>query len=102
MCVSSGFVHATSFLDPGPHGSGRYSPEMFPEIERRDFRKGAQVHLCCISSVFYKKQFMCGLIQSLVGKRLSCFSVSGMSSVHAGNLCSTIMWKKSFSVVVLL
>ncbi|GJN19134.1 hypothetical protein PR202_gb06374 [Eleusine coracana subsp. coracana] len=31
-----------SFLDPGPHGSGRYSPEMFPEIEQRDFRKGAQ------------------------------------------------------------
>ncbi|KAE8766611.1 hypothetical protein D1007_62140 [Hordeum vulgare] len=31
-----------SFLDPGPHGSGRYSIEMFPEIEHRDFRKGAQ------------------------------------------------------------
>uniref|UniRef100_A0A0E0G255 Core-2/I-branching beta-16-N-acetylglucosaminyltransferase family protein n=1 Tax=Oryza nivara TaxID=4536 RepID=A0A0E0G255_ORYNI len=31
-----------SFLDPGPHGSGRYSVEMLPEIEQRDFRKGAQ------------------------------------------------------------
>ncbi|KAF0906147.1 hypothetical protein E2562_009137 [Oryza meyeriana var. granulata] len=30
------------FLDPGPHGSGRYSVEMLPEIEQRDFRKGAQ------------------------------------------------------------
>ncbi|XP_062223937.1 glycosyltransferase BC10-like [Phragmites australis] len=30
------------FLDPGPHGSGRYSTEMLPEIEQRDFRKGAQ------------------------------------------------------------
>jgi hypothetical protein len=55
MCVSTVFVHAISFLDPGPHGSGRYSPEMFPEIEQRDFRKGAQVHLCCITSVFCKK-----------------------------------------------
>jgi hypothetical protein len=55
MCVSTVSVHAISFLDPGPHGSGRYSPEMFPEIEQRDFRKGAQVHLCCITSVFCKK-----------------------------------------------
>ncbi|GJN39029.1 hypothetical protein PR202_gb28122 [Eleusine coracana subsp. coracana] len=30
------------FKDPGPHGSGRYSVEMFPEIDQRDFRKGAQ------------------------------------------------------------
>nr|ACG24184.1 hypothetical protein [Zea mays] len=30
------------FLDPGPHGTGRYSMEMLPEIEQRDFRKGAQ------------------------------------------------------------
>ncbi|KAG8069947.1 hypothetical protein GUJ93_ZPchr0006g42120 [Zizania palustris] len=30
------------FLDPGPHGSGRYSVEMLPEIEQRHFRKGAQ------------------------------------------------------------
>jgi hypothetical protein len=71
MRVSSVFVHAISFLDPGPHGSGRYSPEMFPEIEQRDFRKGAQVHLCSITSVFCKKHNLfvgCGLIQSSVGK----------------------------------
>jgi hypothetical protein len=37
-----------SFKDPGPHGSGRYSPEMFPEIVERDFRKGAQVQLFAI------------------------------------------------------
>ncbi|KAM0904599.1 hypothetical protein ACQ4PT_017920 [Festuca glaucescens] len=30
------------FQDPGPHGNGRYSLEMLPEIEERDFRKGAQ------------------------------------------------------------
>ncbi|KXG20539.1 hypothetical protein SORBI_3010G218300 [Sorghum bicolor] len=30
------------FKDPGPHGSGRYAPEMYPEIDERDFRKGAQ------------------------------------------------------------
>lgn len=31
-----------SFLDPGPHGNDRYSPHMLPEIEKKDFRKGAQ------------------------------------------------------------
>lgn len=31
-----------SFLDPGPHGSGRYSEHMLPEIEEKDWRKGAQ------------------------------------------------------------
>ncbi|KAJ3696265.1 hypothetical protein LUZ60_001642 [Juncus effusus] len=31
-----------SFEDPGPHGSGRYSEHMLPEIEKKDFRKGAQ------------------------------------------------------------
>jgi hypothetical protein len=34
-----------SFQDPGPHGNGRYFLEMLPEIEERDFRKGAQVQL---------------------------------------------------------
>ncbi|KAK2996980.1 hypothetical protein RJ639_025371, partial [Escallonia herrerae] len=31
-----------SFTDPGPHGSGRYSEHMLPEVEKKDFRKGAQ------------------------------------------------------------
>ncbi|KAL8152329.1 hypothetical protein V2J09_010089 [Rumex salicifolius] len=31
-----------SFIDPGPHGNARYSERMFPEIEERHFRKGAQ------------------------------------------------------------
>ncbi|XP_010913756.2 glycosyltransferase BC10 isoform X1 [Elaeis guineensis] len=30
------------FQDPGPHGNGRYSKHMLPEVEERDFRKGAQ------------------------------------------------------------
>ncbi|XP_010259898.1 PREDICTED: uncharacterized protein LOC104599175 isoform X2 [Nelumbo nucifera] len=30
------------FEDPGPHGSGRYSKHMLPEVEKKDFRKGAQ------------------------------------------------------------
>lgn len=30
------------FEDPGPHGSGRYSEHMLPEVEKSDFRKGAQ------------------------------------------------------------
>ncbi|XP_077222342.1 glycosyltransferase BC10-like isoform X2 [Tasmannia lanceolata] len=31
-----------SFEDPGPHGTGRYSDGMSPEVEKKDFRKGAQ------------------------------------------------------------
>ncbi|CAA2969152.1 uncharacterized protein LOC111403828 [Olea europaea subsp. europaea] len=31
-----------SFEDPGPHGNGRYSDHMLPEVEKKDFRKGAQ------------------------------------------------------------
>uniref|UniRef100_A0A5B6Z314 Core-2/I-branching beta-1,6-N-acetylglucosaminyltransferase family protein n=1 Tax=Davidia involucrata TaxID=16924 RepID=A0A5B6Z314_DAVIN len=30
------------FEDPGPHGSARYSEHMLPEVEKKDFRKGAQ------------------------------------------------------------
>ncbi|XP_047311971.1 glycosyltransferase BC10-like [Impatiens glandulifera] len=30
------------FEDPGVHGSGRYSEHMLPEVDKRDFRKGAQ------------------------------------------------------------
>ncbi|GER45768.1 Core-2/I-branching beta-1,6-N-acetylglucosaminyltransferase family protein [Striga asiatica] len=30
------------FDDPGPHGTGRYSEYMLPEVEKKDFRKGAQ------------------------------------------------------------
>ncbi|KAL3830126.1 hypothetical protein ACJIZ3_018928 [Penstemon smallii] len=30
------------FEDPGPHGSGRYTEHMLPEVEKKDFRKGAQ------------------------------------------------------------
>lgn len=30
------------FEDPGPHGTGRYSEHMLPEIDKKDWRKGAQ------------------------------------------------------------
>ncbi|XP_022753417.1 uncharacterized protein LOC111301753 isoform X2 [Durio zibethinus] len=30
------------FGDPGPHGNGRYSEHMLPEVAKKDFRKGAQ------------------------------------------------------------
>uniref|UniRef100_A0A5B7BI70 Core-2/I-branching beta-1,6-N-acetylglucosaminyltransferase family protein n=1 Tax=Davidia involucrata TaxID=16924 RepID=A0A5B7BI70_DAVIN len=30
------------FVDPGPHGGGRYSEHMLPEVESKDFRKGSQ------------------------------------------------------------
>ncbi|KAJ0250992.1 hypothetical protein HA466_0133950 [Hirschfeldia incana] len=31
-----------SFVDPGPHGTGRHMERMLPEITKQDFRKGAQ------------------------------------------------------------
>ncbi|XWS70601.1 hypothetical protein CRYUN_Cryun03dG0060400 [Craigia yunnanensis] len=31
-----------SFVDLGPHGTGRYSEHMMPEVEKNDFRKGSQ------------------------------------------------------------
>ncbi|KQK16967.1 hypothetical protein BRADI_1g31680v3 [Brachypodium distachyon] len=51
------------FQDPGPHGNGRYSLEMLPEIEERDFRKGAQwfaitrrhALLILADNLYYKK-----------------------------------------------
>ncbi|KAL5558277.1 hypothetical protein UlMin_034488 [Ulmus minor] len=30
------------FVDPGPHGNGRYSEHMLPEVLKQDFRKGSQ------------------------------------------------------------
>ncbi|PKA57870.1 hypothetical protein AXF42_Ash012409 [Apostasia shenzhenica] len=30
------------FHDPGPHGTGRFSEHMLPEIEKKDWRKGSQ------------------------------------------------------------
>jgi hypothetical protein len=33
-----------SFYDPGPHGNGRYSEHMLPEVEMKDFSTGAQVY----------------------------------------------------------
>ncbi|THU67566.1 hypothetical protein C4D60_Mb05t26000 [Musa balbisiana] len=51
------------FKDPGPHGAGRYSEHMLPEIEKEDFRKGAQwfsikrqhAVLILADSVYYTK-----------------------------------------------
>nr|KJB06338.1 hypothetical protein B456_001G000400 [Gossypium raimondii] len=32
------------FVDLGPHGTGRYSERMMPEVEKNAFRKGSQVY----------------------------------------------------------
>ncbi|CAN1825500.1 Glycosyltransferase BC10 [Linum perenne] len=34
-----------SYVDPGPHGNGRYSEHMSPEVHYADFRKGAQPNM---------------------------------------------------------
>ena len=43
VCVLIFHVFFISFEDPGPHGNGRYSQHMLPEVEKKDFRKGSQV-----------------------------------------------------------
>ncbi|XP_075512916.1 glycosyltransferase BC10-like isoform X1 [Primulina tabacum] len=40
MHANTSFID--SFEDPGPHGNGRYSKHMLPEVEKKYFRKGAQ------------------------------------------------------------
>ncbi|XP_058113559.1 glycosyltransferase BC10-like isoform X2 [Magnolia sinica] len=40
MDINISFIDC--FEDPGPHGAGRYSDHMLPEIEKKDWRKGAQ------------------------------------------------------------
>lgn len=42
----------SSFEDPGPHGNGRYSQHMLPEVEKKDFRKGSQV--CVLQNVYIR------------------------------------------------
>ncbi|RVX17485.1 hypothetical protein CK203_003729 [Vitis vinifera] len=44
-----------SFEDPGPHGNGRYSDHMMPEVEVKDFRKGAQ-QIDCLEAVINHSQ----------------------------------------------
>ncbi|KAH1203226.1 hypothetical protein GmHk_17G049520 [Glycine max] len=34
-----------SYVDPGPHGNGRYIEHMLPEVEKKDFRKGSQPNM---------------------------------------------------------
>ncbi|CAM8891944.1 unnamed protein product [Rhodiola kirilowii] len=38
----SNVSYVDCFEDPGPHGNGRYSDHMLPEVALNDFRKGAQ------------------------------------------------------------
>ncbi|XP_022996487.1 uncharacterized protein LOC111491719 [Cucurbita maxima] len=40
--INTNISYVDCFNDPGPHGNGRYSERMLPEIEMKDFRKGAQ------------------------------------------------------------
>ncbi|KAL2322491.1 hypothetical protein Fmac_026870 [Flemingia macrophylla] len=50
-----------AFKDPGPHDNGRYSDRMLPEVEVKDFRKGAQPGLegrNCIADEHYLPTFL--------------------------------------------
>ncbi|KAG2250729.1 hypothetical protein Bca52824_080865 [Brassica carinata] len=47
-----------SFVDPGPHGTGRHIEHMLPEIAREDFRKGAQVKTSLTTTRGYSESVM--------------------------------------------
>lgn len=59
MCLNKNFAIDMpnylfrSFDDPGPHGAGRYSEHMLPEIVKKDWRKGAQVIYIFLYSDFF-------------------------------------------------
>ncbi|KAI9123073.1 hypothetical protein K1719_005962 [Acacia pycnantha] len=40
--MNTNISYVDCFKDPGPHGNGRYSEHMLPEVEMKNFRKGAQ------------------------------------------------------------
>lgn len=46
--------YSSRFRDPGPHGSGRYSEHMLPEVEKKDFHKGAQVYFISDICIIFK------------------------------------------------
>ncbi|KAE9588980.1 putative glycosyl transferase, family 14 [Lupinus albus] len=39
--LSTNVSFIESYVDPGPHGNGRYIEHMLPEVEKKDFRKGS-------------------------------------------------------------
>lgn len=59
----------SSFEDPGPHGSGRYSEHMLPEVEKNDFRKGAQVYFP------HLMQMICRIFEAVKTSRWCCHHV---------------------------
>lgn len=65
LCI---FLFVLSFYDPGPHGNGRYSEHMLPEVEKKDFRKGAQVCSliwCKVARLWIWFKKCCDLLLSL-------------------------------------
>ncbi|KAL2896748.1 Ropporin-1-like protein [Bienertia sinuspersici] len=68
------------FLDLGPHGTGRYSEHMLPEVEKEDFRKGSQwftmkrqhALIVMADSLYYKKfKLFCRDVRFLVYLKLA-------------------------------
>lgn len=61
--MNSSYSFVDNFDDPGPHGIGRYMDRMLPEIQRVDWRKGAQwfavmrkhAVLLVLDQLFYRK-----------------------------------------------
>ncbi|XP_058068228.1 glycosyltransferase BC10-like isoform X2 [Magnolia sinica] len=69
--MESNISFVDCFEDPGPHGTGRYSEHMLPEVEKKVWRKGAQwftvkrqhAVLVLADSLYYSKfKFYCKMV----------------------------------------
>lgn len=62
--MNSSMSYVDCFYDPGPHGAGRFLDGMRPEVQKKDFQKGAQwfaVHrrhaLLIVADLLYYRKF---------------------------------------------
>ncbi|CAH8391781.1 unnamed protein product [Eruca vesicaria subsp. sativa] len=79
--LNSNVSFIESFVDPGPHGTGRHMEHMLPEVTKEDFRKGAQwftmkrqhAVIMMADSLYYSKfRKYCGLSKSAIGGDKNC------------------------------
>ncbi|XP_073138145.1 uncharacterized protein [Henckelia pumila] len=96
MYTNTSFVDC--FEDPGPHGSGRYSERMLPEVEKKYFRKGSQVVFCYLNSLC-----VCIMINLIAGCSLLHFKFLRIIVVICFR-CYTMQWftmKRKHALVIM-
>ncbi|XP_024966386.1 uncharacterized protein LOC112506509 [Cynara cardunculus var. scolymus] len=64
------------FDDPGPHGGGRYSEHMLPEVEYKDFRKGSQWF------TLKRQHAILVMADSLYYRKFRLYCRPGMDGIH--------------------